>query len=162
MAIWIGGIYLAITFSKSVIFGYLEKGVLIAKAEGLHNGILPMVSVCNVSPFQCSCEAFYEPELLVDAYFSTVLPYLCNDVVVYKDTSPDPLSPITGSPLKRGALENSFEFVDMAKTKVKIEEFRPSLLNCDKEAAGKRGYLGTPRIVFVLLSMPHMGLFCRR
>ena len=162
MAIWICGIYLAITFSTSVIFDYLDKGVLIATAEVLHNGILPMVSVCNVSPFQCSCEAFYEPELLVDPYFSTVLPYLCNDVVVYKDTAPDPLSPITGSPVKRGVLENSFEFVDTTKTKVKIEEFRPSLLNCDKEAAGKRGYLCTPRIVFFLLSIPHMSLCCRR
>ena len=108
-------------------------GVTTAVSEGAHSGNLPMVSVCNVSPYQCLCEAFYDPLVIKDEHFDKVIPYLCKEVLVYQDSSPDPLDPKTGKPLSSSVLEDNLKFVDKVKTKAKIEAFRTSLLKCDKD-----------------------------
>ena len=116
-----------------MIDDYIGMGVNTAVAEGSHSGNLPMVSVCNVSPYQCLCEAFYDPVVLQDQHFDKVIPYFCKEVLAYKDSPPDDLDPKTGNPTTRGVLEDNLKFVDKIKTKARIEAFRPSLLSCDKD-----------------------------
>ena len=108
---WLGmfiiRIYGAAYFVGSVIDDYIAKGVTTSATQALHEGLLPMVSVCNLSPFQCSCEAFYDPHLMQDAHFDKVLPYLCRDVLVFKEESPDKLDPKTGERIQFSTLEAS-------------------------------------------------------
>jgi len=115
---WVGmsiiGIYGAAYFVGSVIDDYIAKGVTTSATEALHEGPLPMVSVCNLSPFQCSCEDFYDPRLMQDAHFDKVLPYLCRDVVVFKEESPDKLDPKSGERVQFSTLEASTVSVSLS------------------------------------------------
>jgi hypothetical protein len=107
LVMFIIGIYGTSYFVGSVMNDHISKGVTTSETEALHEGLLPMVSVCNLSPLKCSCEAFYDPRLMQDAHFDKVLPYLCRDVLVFKEESPDKLDPKSGERIQISTLELS-------------------------------------------------------
>jgi hypothetical protein len=108
--------------------------VITVLSDGEHRGVLPMVSLCSLSPVQCSCEAFYEPEIIND-HFEKVLPFICRDVLEFKDTSPDEID-ATGKITAYSTLEDIANFVDIPKTKARLASNSTfQKLNCDNVPA---------------------------
>jgi hypothetical protein len=107
--------------------------VITVLSDGEHQGVLPMVSLCSLSPVQCSCEAFYEPEIIND-HFEKVLPFICRETLVFKDTSPDTID-ATGKITAYSTLEDILNFVDIPKTKAKLNSSSIQNLNCDNVPA---------------------------
>ena len=58
-----------------------------------HDGLLPMITVCNLSPIRCACQAFYDPVVLAsDKLVAMVLPYICSSLVAFQQVRRPPLS----------------------------------------------------------------------
>ena len=54
-----------------------------------HDGLLPMTTVCNLSPIRCACAAFYDPAVLAsDKLVALVLPYICSSLVAFQQVRP--------------------------------------------------------------------------
>jgi hypothetical protein len=117
---------------------FLNKDVVTVQSQSEHGGVLPMISICALSPVQCTCEAFYDPEIIGNKdHFDKVLPFLCRDVLVYKDTSPDKLDG-KGKIQEYSTMEDIMNFVDKDKTIAKISKGGLQKLNCDGEVGSQR------------------------
>jgi hypothetical protein len=61
-AAWYGLVF----FISETLEGFSRAAVLTDSANSLHDGTLPQVTVCNESPVNCRCDAFYHPRLRGD------------------------------------------------------------------------------------------------
>jgi hypothetical protein len=116
-----------------------------------HNGLLPMITVCNLSksltapfparadsadpplagPIRCACEAWYDPRITSNAtLIKTVLPYLCQDVISFVDTSAWQTLDTNGNALSYTILEQAASFIDLNGIAGRMSQFSGQI-NCD-------------------------------
>jgi len=133
VVIWLGIVvacsYALVFFVESTLRGFLSAGVVRDITYSLHDGTLPMTTVCNESPIRCGCEAFYD-ERVRDNYLDRVLPFLCKDALVFKEAMVDPLDSVTGQRLSYTTLESLETMVDLQETRAKMRNFTRTI-NCD-------------------------------
>mmetsp|Transcript_30496 Transcript_30496/g.81357 ORF Transcript_30496/g.81357 Transcript_30496/m.81357 type:complete len:775 (+) Transcript_30496:410-2734(+) len=91
-----------------------------------HDNLLPMITMCNLSPIRCGCTAFYDDAILADdTLVQKVLPFLCSSVLVFQGTQ--------WNPQDSYILENTYQYVDLGKTKQMMKAFKTTsgVLDCD-------------------------------
>ena len=145
LALFAGGFYAAIYYGGSSVMEFLDSGVITVLSEADHTGELPRVTVCASSPVRCSCEAFYDEEVLA-ANFRKVAPYLCAEVIVYQDMTTegtaDEVAPdlagidkVDGSRTAFTTYEKADAMIHRELTMARIKELKESgellLSNCD-------------------------------
>uniref|UniRef100_A0A7S0EM62 Uncharacterized protein n=1 Tax=Hanusia phi TaxID=3032 RepID=A0A7S0EM62_9CRYP len=97
-----------------------------------HAGILPMMTVCNLSPIRCGCSGFYDPSLVNNQQlFPMILPFICSNAVVYSDANYNADSSSTAT------MEDSKKYVDVILTAQSMTNFS------EKLGCGLDGYTDT-------------------
>ena len=136
-ALFCVGAYAAVYYSGSIVGEFLSKGVVTLLGTAGHDGEMPQVTICQSSAVRCSCEAFYESDVLTN-HFDKIVPYLCIDMLVFKDKDLDAADPLARSPDLAGVdektgervsyttYENANRMVDRTETIAHIEGMRTS------------------------------------
>jgi hypothetical protein len=113
------------------IIGFLTAATATLSATASHAGDLPMLTVCNLSPIRCGCEAFYDPAVLADdALLAAVLPFVCAPLVAFKAGEPWDRLDASGGVSASAPLEDAAAHVDLAATRARMAAFNASF-TCD-------------------------------
>jgi hypothetical protein len=90
---------------------------------------LPMITMCNLYPIRCGCDAFYDESLYTEPYFSRILPYICREAIVLKTEYMGQKSP-AGLAIGYDVIENEMDQIDIEATKLSAKSFKEKL-HCD-------------------------------
>mmetsp|Transcript_55218 Transcript_55218/g.112957 ORF Transcript_55218/g.112957 Transcript_55218/m.112957 type:complete len:921 (+) Transcript_55218:100-2862(+) len=106
------------------------------------DSMLPMITVCNLSPIRCGCEGFYDPEIRDnDETLRRVLPFLCGSVLGYDESFTGDVDG-SGKRVNIQILETARDRVDLTKTRNKMMAYT-STLSCDNGPYTKRWFIDT-------------------
>mmetsp|Transcript_32950 Transcript_32950/g.51389 ORF Transcript_32950/g.51389 Transcript_32950/m.51389 type:complete len:725 (+) Transcript_32950:250-2424(+) len=131
-ALFITSFILLVMTLSSTFNGFFEGEIVTNVNFEDASNVLPMMTICNVSPLRCACEAFYDADLINnDDHLKKIVPYACNEVVAYQEAQTFTVD-ANNKRTSYDVLERVDQKIDYARTRQLMLAFPDSRkLSCD-------------------------------
>jgi len=117
---------------ENVVLSYLMAETDTQVSRDDRDETFPMLSVCHVSPYRCTCEGLYDAELIQNPEsLEMVLPYLCASVLAWKENAAEWM---------RGAGAPTISDIDLETTRLNAANFMHAI-NCDNGKYDRQSFV---------------------